>query len=200
MEAWVAFISGVLGPVLLLIVKNLLDTNKKRKKDPLKEATEFSSDFEHILEDLRDDVDADRVWVSQFHNGGHFYPTGKSIQKYSIFYETTHPEKMVKPVKMDFQNIPVSLFSHSINEVFTKGYMIATDLCSEDKYGLKFIAQQYGTKSIYYFALKNLEGRFVGTLGIEYTEEVTKLDHDQVDLLLIKSVQLGAILDKHLKS
>ena len=43
------------------------------------------------LEQIKDELDACRVWISQFHNGGNFYPTGKSIQKFSIFHEMYTP-------------------------------------------------------------------------------------------------------------
>ena len=43
---------------------------------------------ESKIEDIKDEFKPDRVWITQFHNGGHFYPTGKSIAKFSVMYET----------------------------------------------------------------------------------------------------------------
>ena len=55
-----------------------------------------------------EELKCDRICISQFHNGGHFYPTGKSIKKFSIFYERT--SEKASSIKDTFQNIPVSLF------------------------------------------------------------------------------------------
>jgi hypothetical protein len=44
-----------------------------------------------------------------------FYPTGKSMAKFSIMYEVVGPE--LQSVQTNFHNIPVNLFSRSINQL-----------------------------------------------------------------------------------
>ena len=112
----VAFISGVLGPISLLYIKHLLD-KKKVKPDMVKETLRVSELVTTKIEHIKDEFDADRVWITQFHNGGNFYPTGKSMAKFSIMYETVHPG--VASVQSNFHNIPVNLFSKSINELLS---------------------------------------------------------------------------------
>ena len=72
----------------------------------------------HKLDYIKDEFKADRVWLAQFHNGGHFYPTGKSIAKFSMVYEIV--ESTTKSIQSNFQNIPVSLFSKPINHLLEK--------------------------------------------------------------------------------
>jgi hypothetical protein len=111
----VAFITGVLGPIVVIIIKNWLDKKNKKPdivKDTLKCSERVTSKIEHIL----DEFDADRVWISQFHNGGNFYPTGRSIAKFSIMYETV--SENTSSVQSNFKNIPVNLFSKSINHLY----------------------------------------------------------------------------------
>jgi hypothetical protein len=202
MDILEVIITAIVGPSVLVLINYLIEKHKnknKDKKDLLSEAASFSVSFEEQLEELMHDIEADRIWVSQFHNGGHFYPTGKSIQKFSIFYEITNPNKHVIPIKMSFQNIPVSLFSHSINSVLNDGKLISTNICENDKFGLKFIADNYNTKSIYYFGLKNIDDKFLGTLGIEYTDNEKILSDDVIDKITLKSIQLGVLLNNHLK-
>ena len=68
----------------------------------------------HRIDHIRDEFNADRVWISQFHNGGNFYPTGRSMAKFSIMYETVSLN--AGSVQSNFKNIPVNLFSKSINQ------------------------------------------------------------------------------------
>ena len=110
----VAFITGVLGPILVLALKNYYD-KRKIKTDMITEALETSGRVIHKLDHIKEEFEADRVWVSQFHNGGHFYPTGKSIAKFSIVYETV--DAGTTSAQTSMQNIPVSLFSRPINEL-----------------------------------------------------------------------------------
>ena len=85
----VAFITAVVGPIAVTWVKTKLE--RKSKKTPMKEALETSTLVDKQISDLMEEIDCDRIWIAQFHNGGHFYPTGKSIQKFSIFYEKCKP-------------------------------------------------------------------------------------------------------------
>ena len=84
-EVIVAFITGVLGPITLLYVKSILD-KRKVKPDMVTEALKVSELITSKIDHIKDEFRADRVWVTQFHNGGHFYPTGKSMAKFSIIY------------------------------------------------------------------------------------------------------------------
>ena len=89
LEIAIAFITGVISPVTILLIKNRLE-NKKKKPDMVEEALMVSELVTHKIDEIREGLKADRVWVTQFHNGGHFYPTGKSITKFSIIYESVN--------------------------------------------------------------------------------------------------------------
>jgi hypothetical protein len=113
-EVIVAFITGILGPVILLYLKTKIDKSKK-KPDMVKDTLKVSELVNQKIEHIRDEFNADRVWVTQFHNGGNFYPTGKSMAKFSIMYETV--SLGTSSVQSNFHNIPVNLFSKSINQL-----------------------------------------------------------------------------------
>ena len=113
----VAFITAVMGPIALAWAKSKFE--KKSDKTPMAEAIESSSQVDSQLDSLMEDIDCDRIWIAQFHNGGHFYPTGKSIQKFSIFYEKCKPT--VPAIQTTFQNIPVSLFTQILSEIYENG-------------------------------------------------------------------------------
>ena len=197
-EIIVSFITGVMGPVTLLYVKNLLD-RKKKKPDMVKETLKVSELITSKIEHLRDDINCDRIWITQFHNGGNFYPTGKSMAKFSIIYEAVGSNVTSK--QANFQNIPVNLFSKSINYLLEHDTIEIPDFKDETiaTYGLKYVAEETGCKSQYIFAIKTIENKFIGTLGIDYTKRKTKLDSEVINHLSVHAGTLGGVLMNHLK-
>ena len=91
----IAFISGVIGPIAVMYIKHLLE-KKKPKPDMVKEALQVSELITSKIEHIKEEFKCDRVWITQFHNGGHFYPTGKSMAKFSIIYETVNSVELSK--------------------------------------------------------------------------------------------------------
>lgn len=194
----VAFITGVLGPLLLLFIKNRLD-KKAEKPDMVLETLKVSELVMTKLDHIKEEYKGDRVWVAQFHNGGNFYPTGKSMAKFSIIYESVAPS--VSSIQGNFHNIPVNLFSRSINQLLEHDTIEIPDFKDDTvaTFGLKYIAEDTGCKSGYLFAIKCIEGRFIGMLGIDYTKKKTKLNEESVTQLLVQSTSIGGVLMNHLQ-
>ena len=194
----VAFITGVLGPLLVLFIKNRLD-KKSEKPDMVLETLKVSELVMTKLDHIKEEFKADRVWVAQFHNGGNFYPTGKSMAKFSIIYESVAPS--VSSIQGNFHNIPVNLFSKSINQLLEYTKIEISDFKDETiaTYGLKYIADDTGCKSAYLFGIKSIEGKFIGILGIDYTKKKTKLNEDLITSLLVQSTSIGGVLMTHLE-
>ena len=193
----VAFITGVIGALLLLFIKNKLE-KKSEKPDMVLETLKVSELIMTKLEHIKDEFKCDRVWITQFHNGGNFYPTGKSMAKFSIMYEVVGPG--ITSVQSNFHNIPVNLFSRSINELLENDAIEIPDYKDETvaTFGLKYIAEDTGVKSGYLFAIKTIDGKFIGTLGLDYTKRKTKLDMESINHLQQHSASIGGVLMTHL--
>jgi len=193
----IAFITGVIGPIAVIYIKNKLD--KKENPDMVKDTLRVSELVTNKIEHIKEEFNADRVWITQFHNGGNFYPTGKSMAKFSIMYETVHAG--VQSVQTNFHNIPVNLFSKSINQLLSNDVIEVADFKDETiaTYGLKYIAEDTGCKSSYLFAIKTIDDRFIGTLGLDYTKRKTKLDIEAINHLQVHATALGGVLMTHLQ-
>ena len=194
----IAFISGVFGPISVMYIKYLLD-KRKPKPDMVTEALRVGEMVTNRIDHIREEFNADRVWITQFHNGGNFYPTGKSIAKFSIIYETVNLN--VNSIQSNLKNIPVNLFSRSINQLLSNDVIEIGDFKDETiaTYGLKYFAEDTGTKSTYQFAIKTIDGKFIGTLGIDFTKRKTKLDMESINHLMVHASSLGGVLMNHLK-
>ena len=200
MELLGAFLTGVVGPILYLIANRMYNKRAEKLKDKVRESIKDSTLITDELEEMREEFQSDRVWISQFHNGGNFYPTGKSIQKFSIFYEVTRTG--VSSVAHTFNNIPCSLypkaFDHMLNGeqkgIFIPDYKdpkVAT-------YGLKEAAKSVGTKSSFLVPLFTLDDKYIGTIGIDYVSRKKKLTKDQWEHFQIKAGRIAGYLSTHL--
>ena len=192
----VALITAVIGPAVLEWIK--LKFNKQPSKESLmKDVIDLNELVDYQLDNMMEFLECDRIWIAQFHNGGHFYPTGKSIQKFSIFYETITPN--TEPIQSIFQNIPVSLFPKSLSKLYKDGELSIITLKDEEDYDLKPLCLTYGTKSFYMISVYNLDDHFIGVMGIAFNEEY-KLSKEDWIFIRQKVGAIGLLLTDYLKT
>lgn len=200
MELLGAFLTGVVGPVLYLLISKYLQKEKDKKRDKVKENISSVSLISDELEEMREEFKGDRVWIAQFHNGGNFYPTGKSIQKFSIFYEVT--KAGVSSVSHTFNNIPCSLYPKAFEHMM-EGQGIFIPNFSDPKvatYGLKGAAESVGTKSSFLVPMFTLDNKYIGNIGIDYVGKRKKLTKDEWEHFQIKAGRIAGYLSNHLSS
>ena len=191
----IAFITSVAGPAIILYIR----TKLKSKSDIVTDTLHVSELINSKIEDIKHEFNADRVWITQFHNGGNFYPTGKSMAKFSVLYETVGVG--VTSIQSNFSNIPVTLFSKSINHLLTNDIVEIADYSdpNTETYGLEYTADTTGCKSGYLFAIKTIDDKFIGTLGLDYTKAAVKLSEHDINHLHVFATSIGGVLIKHLE-
>ena len=178
----VALITAVIGPAVLEYVKAKLK-KKEADKDPMYEEMGLDLVINEQLEYLRDQLKCDRVWVLQFHNGGHYYTSGVSIKKFSFFYEVVN--SAIAPIREKFQNVPTSFFSRSLMEVHDNDELIVNDMNDESlsSYGLRDTANATGCQSLFIASLKTPGGKLHGALGVEYVKEPKGFTEEQKEMI-----------------
>jgi hypothetical protein len=190
----VALITAVVGPIIVNWVK--LKMEKKSQITPMREALEASTLVDNQLDTILNELECDRVWLQQFHNGGHFYPTGKSIQKFSIFYEKATPD--LPHLQHTFQNIPVSLFPRVLSKIYKDTELAIDDVSTaEDTYGLEYMTTQFGTKSVCMLGLYSLDDHLIGVLGISF-KKAHHLKRDEWVLIRQKAGVIGTLISEYL--
>ena len=194
----IAFITAVIGPVAVEWFRQLI--KNRSSKTPIQEALELNEEIDNQLTVILDELDCDRVWVAQFHNGGHFYPTGKSIQKFSIFYEKVASD--TTSVQQTFQNIPVSLFPKAFSKVYKETELEISSFQEKniDGYDLGAFASANSTKSMYLTGLQSLDSHMIGMLCVSYTEKEHKLTEEELNYIRQKAGVIGTLLSEYLKT
>jgi hypothetical protein len=191
----VALITAVIGPAVLEWIK--LKFNKQPSKESLmKETIDLNELVDYQLDNMIEVLGCDRIWVAQFHNGGHFYPTGKSIQKFSLFYEKVSPN--TQSIQHIFQNIPVSLFPKALAKLYKDGELGILNSSINENYDLHSFACDYGTKSFYMLAIDDLNNHFIGVIGIAFNNKEHKLTKEEWIFIRQKVGAIGSLLTEYL--
>jgi len=193
----VALITAVIGPSVLEWVKAKI--RKKEQENipsPVQEAIDINEIIDNQLDQIMEELQCDRIWVAQFHNGGHFYPTGKSIQKFSVFYEKMNPN--LQAIQHVFQQIPVSLFPKALSKLYKDGELGIINYTTDENYDLMMFQKQFGCKSFYMLAIDDLDEHFIGVLGLAFTEKEHKLSREEWIFIRQKVGAIGSLLTDYL--
>lgn len=190
----IAIITAIIGPIIIDWVKR--KTFKNKKTQLFNETIEYNSLINQHLVSLQKELECDNVWIAQFHNGGNFYPTGKSIQKFSLFHEKVSAQ--AESVLTLLQNIPVSFFPSTLSLLHKDHEIIIhnTELIKE--MDLELLIKILKSKSLYLISLKDINGNFIGILGISYVNKQHKLSKDEWSTLQINIGALSTLISKFL--
>lgn len=200
-EILVAFVTGVIGPVLYLFTEKYFQNKREKKRDKLKEHFFDTNVISNELDEIRREFNADRVWIIQFHNGGNFYPSGSSIQKFSLFYESLNAG--IGSLSSAFSNIPCSLYSRTFNHLLNSedgGIMIPDyDNPETNIYGWHNSLEYTGNKSTYLIPLFSFDDKFIGVLGMDYVLAKQRLNKEKWIDVYNHSLKISGFLSKNLK-
>jgi hypothetical protein len=194
----VAVITALVGPAGLEYVKAKL--SKPVSKDIVRDDIERNLVIFDEISEIRNVLDGDRIWITQFHNGGNFLHTNKSIQKFSITYEDVKPG--VSSVINLFTDIPLSLYSRAMNHIMEHKHLWISDFKDETiiTCGLKSAAEATGTSATFAIGLFDIvTEKCIGTMGVDYRDK-KKLTQTQKDFLIDRGSRLSGYLSVYLKS
>jgi len=189
----VALITALLGPIVILWVKKKLTKTKDEIAVEIFSTEKITTEIEEVLNKL----EGDRVWIAQFHNGGHFLHSNKSMQKFSVVYEVDAAG--VLPVSTIFTNIPISLYSRCFSEILNTKFIGISDYEDETiaTYGLKPGAEATGAKATYIVGLFDFgTGKLMGSIGIDFLDP-KKLTDTQIEYFKIRSERVAGYLSSN---
>lgn len=194
-EIWVPLLTaivGSIGTVLSIRYRHSLQLKREQAKCHVQEAVEQDTELLAKLEELRSNVGASRACIYQFHNGGEYY-TGRSMQKFSMTYETV--SKGISRNQTARQNVPVSACNETLSQLIKDRRLYYVDVKKEMPESLcKFIATEDGTKSMYKWAIYDLEKRALGYLQIDFVGKKKNLSEDDIQDLEMSAIKIAGYL------
>lgn len=167
---FVAFLTGVLGPLIILLTTYFLNSlktkNKNRRRDDFHITVNVQEKINSTLNHLQDKYDLDRIWIAQFHNGGNFYPGNKSMKKLSATFESTKPG--ISTDLMKLQNLPISFFSNVLAQMNETQSGVIVETNGVEQNAFKDFWLHRGIHRSYMFPIICLDGDFIAILGIDF--------------------------------
>ena len=115
-----------------------------------------------------------------------------------MFYEVVKDVKFA--VRNNFQNIPVHLFSKSLKQLSEHNYIAINDYKDPTTatFGLKYIAEESGTKSSYLFTVRNIDDKLIAVMGFDFYKK-NAMTPNMLTELQIEAAAIGGELTKYLK-
>lgn len=195
----VALITALFGPAAVEYIKLKTAKSEKEELDPVKKELEQSCVIVEEIENIREHLNADRVWITIIHNGGHFLHTNKSIQKFSVMHEVSRPG--VSNIGMVFKNIPISLFSKSVQQQVEGKLIIIPNVDDPNvcTFGLKSAFESVGTKAAVSKGLVDIAtNSLIGTIGADFLEP-RELTNEELEFFKIKADRMSGYISTFIK-
>ena len=176
---------------LITAVGGLLVAFAKTKKElentlPKKIKNQINIDNEIIkrMESLKELLNADRVQVYDFHNGGH-YANGRSALKTSCTYEVCRAG--CRSYQMYLQAIPLSCIPQFVETLLDEEQLKVNDLenIKENMNSTYHLKKDQGVRSFFDIVIHNKDKEPIGFLAIQYlTENKVKFSVDETNEIL----------------
>lgn len=151
------------------------------------------SKAETLLSQLLDELDADRIAVFEYHNGGKAV-AGFDYSKVSNSLEVVRSG--IRRQMVDLQNLPVGFFARLNRHVVENKMVICpqiADLRCVDEGFHQFMTERK-TRSVYTVGLFDLNSLPFGFILIEYSREIIDLPAEKVELIKDKGRVLSTLL------
>lgn len=166
-----ALLITAIGAVLIAVIKVYKNTQKEIDTIPrkVKKQALYDNIIIEKMEALKEYLNADRVQVYDFHNGGH-YANGRSALKTSCTYEVVRTG--ISPKQNLLQAIPLSFLPKFISQLLNDDSMEIKQLdqikeIMPSTYQLK---KSQNINSFYDIVLNNKAGEPIGFLAIQFVK------------------------------
>jgi hypothetical protein len=174
-----------------LLLKEYLQYKKNRKKACVARYTQQNSNVQKAIRYALDQLDADRVYVYEFHNGESFYSGGHQ-QKFSCTHETL--KAGVSSEALNLQDLRVSTFNDFISPVINDRKFDVPDISKLSDSLLKNWFDNRGIASTFAFPVVTLNKNIIGMIAIDFTKNKDKLKEEEKSFIIQQSKIIGGYL------
>lgn len=194
-----AIITGVLGPFVIWWLKERYDEEEddpkvSDEKNTVDQEVKFAQNIAKELESIREELEAGRTWIAQFHNGGKLLNSVRdaSMKRVSVTHEVTAAG--VSKEQRTFSEVLVSFFSEMIDRLIQNDYVTYKGNQVDVDPEVELLFRQRGTEQMYLFAMRNIDGVLIGILGVDYTAREESLNEQEVQYLKAKASLLAGYI------
>ena len=175
--AGITLIITAIGALIVAIIKVYKNTKKEVETIPMKVKKQALYDNIIIekMDSLKELLNADRVQVYDFHNGGH-YANGRSALKTSCTYETVR--NGINPVQAQLQAIPLPCIAKFVSQLLNDEHIEIKNLeeIKETMPSTYQLKKSQDIISFYDIVLNNKENEPIGFLAVQFIKNKYSID------------------------
>lgn len=168
---------------------------ERREEKKIKITTDYSSDYDKkakinpILEDIKYELDSDRVQYWEFSNGEKTL-SGHHLKKLSLFMESN--KEGLKELAPQFQAVPVKKFERGLDKLYESSddFVYSNEMLEFDELGS--LNAQFNIASTLSIKIKNEIGVWVGVLIICF-ETVRPLNEGEIAFAKVQASRISVI-------
>ena len=178
-----------ISAVIVATIKSYANAKKELDTLPRKIKKQTSIDIliTARMEEIKELLNADRVQIYDFHNGGH-YANGRSALKTSCTYEVVRTG--ISPKQMYLQSIPLSCVSKFTRKLLDNEFLEIKNLedIKDDMPSTYQLKKEMKINSFYDIILNNKEGEPIGFLAVQYVKNEYNIlsEKDKQEVLKLK--------------
>lgn len=180
--------------IISIFIKELVQSRKNKQHACVVKYTKQNENVQKAIDFTLNQVEADRTYIFEFHNGDHFY-SGNHQQKFSCTYESLNSG--VSSESMRLQDLRVSTFNSFIKDVLgihgEKSFRLK-DIDQIDNPLLRNWLEERGVRSSYAFPIETLNHGVVGIICIDFTKQKTTLSKENIALIQNQSKIISGYL------
>lgn len=173
----IALIITAIGAVAIAIIKVYKNTRKEIDTIPnkIRKQAIYDNIIIEKMDSLKEYLNADRVQIYDFHNGGH-YANGRSALKTSCTYETIR--NGINPVQAQLQAIPLPCIAKFVSQLLNDEHMEIKNLeeIKETMPSTYQLKKSQNIVSFYDIVLNNKENEPIGFLAVQYVKNKYSID------------------------
>lgn len=174
-------IGTILGAVIGVYLRHYLKKKRERKEaeaqDPVINDINRCEEINSYIDNILNDVGADRMVIYQFHNGDHYY-TGHDIQKMSAVFESR--SSGTSQERVNNQNLLVSYYNKFLKELIHYGSYFRRDVSKVNDAALRDHLLSQGVKSFLSFPVYSINHKLVAFVTVEYVKAMkNNIDSDK---------------------
>lgn len=187
-----SFITTIVTVVCVLVaalktvkiqINNALQNRDASIPGKIKKQTNIDVEIMKKIEEVKEQLNADRVQVYEFHNGGH-YSAGRTAFKTTCTYESCRYG--VQSYQINLCNVPLNCIPNFTNKLLDDGEIEILDIKNIENsmpstYELKKSMQ---ITSCFDMVIRNKDGHPVGFVAIQFTKNKYNIDKSVVQKLV----------------
>ena len=167
---------------------------KHNRRCEFKDNIAVASELKRAASKIVDDYGVDRVSMYLFHNGETFYRSDMKMKKMTMAIEEV--SEGISKIQDQMKGLLTSFFAEILRAVYNDNQYLQPEIADIKDRGFRTFISGLGTKSIYAFGMRDLDGELIGMMVLESIKHQYHMSDADID----KIAHCATLLSGHIRT